>query len=132
MEAPRFTDVLLSAALGAPKRLEVMAGAVDVLDAAGAEVEVEDSAGLPRLNSPPEGAGAGVEDVAEDDDCPPRLLKRLGAEVAGVAVDEEAAGWDEGAEGKENVGLVALDEDVETGVEKMDGAAVPLDAAADD
>lgn len=56
----------------------------------------------------------------------------LGAEVAGVAVDEEAAGWDEGAERKENVGLVALDEDVETGVEKMDGAAVPLDAAADD
>lgn len=71
VEAPRFTDVLLSAALGVPKRLEVMAGAVDVLDAAGAEVEVEDSAGLPRLNSPPEGAGAGVEDVAEDDDSPP-------------------------------------------------------------
>lgn len=60
------------------------------------------------------------------------MLKRLGAEVAGVAVDEEAAGWDEGAEGNVNVGLVVLDEDFETGVEKMDGAAVPLDAAADD
>ena len=62
-----------------------------MLFAAGA-VEVEDPAGLPSLNKPPEGADAGVEEVAEGDDWAPRLLKRLGAEVAGVVLADEATG----------------------------------------
>ena len=59
------------------------------------------------------------------------MLKRLAVEVNGAADDEEAAGWDEGAEGKENVGLGASEADVDAGVEKSGGAVVPVEVGAD-
>ena len=103
----------------------------------GVEFDVEFWAGLPRLNNPPEGAGAdaGVEEFAEDEDWPPKL-KRLGVELAGVVFDSEVtAGCEAGAEGNENVGLGASDVvfvAVEAGIEKVEPVVFPSVAGAAD
>ena len=108
----------------------MVAGAVEVVPAAGAEVDALEAVGCPRLNV--DGAAADVVDAADDAGLLPRLPKIFGAGVDDVVLDDETAGCEVGAEGKEKADLVAFDVAVEAGVENIDGAAALVDAGVDD